>query len=88
MNGIKKKSVQVYLRPEQLDALRTLATKQGLSVAELIRQGVDRLLAETPVEDDPLWDIVGMGNSGVGDLAVAHDRYLAADSYSRVNFSE
>jgi hypothetical protein len=37
VNGINKKSVQLYVRPEQLDALRTLATKQGLSVAELIR---------------------------------------------------
>lgn len=77
MTTSARRSVQVYLRPEQLDALRLLATKQGISVAELIRQGVDLLLTEIPVEDDPLWGIVGLGNSGVHDLALEHDRYLA-----------
>jgi hypothetical protein len=74
-----KKPVQVYLRPEQLDALRLLATKQGLSVAELIRQSVDLLLMETPIEDDPLWNIVGLGSSDVHDLSLEYDRYLAND---------
>jgi hypothetical protein len=72
-----KRAIQVYLRPEQLDALRLLSTKQGTSMAELIRQGVDLLLTGIPVEDDPLWNIIGLGNSGVHDLALKHDRYLA-----------
>jgi hypothetical protein len=38
---------------------------------------VDLLLTESPVEDDPLWGIVGLGNSGVHDLALEHDRYMA-----------
>jgi len=45
--------------------------------AELIRQGVDRILAEVPVEEDPLWDIVGLFDSGANDLAEKHDEYLA-----------
>ena len=77
MTTSAKKPIQVYLRPEQLDALRLLAAKQGLSVAELIRQGVDLRLAETPIDDDPLWEIVGLGSSNVRDLSVEHDRYLA-----------
>jgi hypothetical protein len=77
MTPTAKNPIKVYLRQEQLDALRSLAAKQGLSVAELIRQGVDRVLAETPVEDDPLWNIIGLGSSGVHDLALEHDRYLA-----------
>jgi hypothetical protein len=73
----KKKPLQVYLRPDQATRLRALAQRRGVSMAELTRQGVDRILAEVPVEEDPLWDIVGLGDSGLGDLAADHDRYLA-----------
>jgi hypothetical protein len=79
---LAKRTVQVTLRPEQLDALRSLATKQGVSVPELIREGIDPLLAETPVEKDPLWDIIGLGSSDVHDLALEHDRYLAESEES------
>jgi hypothetical protein len=77
MSPLTKKPLQVYLRQDQLDALRALAKKEKVSLAELVRQGVDRLLVETPIEDDPLWNIVRLGESGVGDLAAEHDRYLA-----------
>ncbi|MBI2321519.1 MAG: ribbon-helix-helix domain-containing protein [Chloroflexi bacterium] len=77
MRTLAKKPLQVYLRPEQLAALRALAERRGVSLAELVRQGVDRLLADLPVEEDPLWDIVGLFDSGVGDLAEKHDEYLA-----------
>ena len=77
MTTLTKKPLQVYLRQEQLDALRGLSEKQRVSLAELVRQAVDRLLSETPVEEDPLWDIVGLGASGVGNIAEAHDQYLA-----------
>jgi hypothetical protein len=77
MSTLARKPLQVYLRPEQLAALRALAEKQGVSVAELIRQGVDRLLAEMPAEEDPLWDLVGIFDSHRGDLAEKHDEYLA-----------
>ena len=76
MTTLTKKPLQVYLRQEQLDALRGLSDKQHVSLAELVRQAVDRLLSETPVEEDPLWDIVGLGASGVGNIAEAHDQYL------------
>jgi hypothetical protein len=74
---VSKKAVQVYLRPEQLAALRTLAQRRKVPVAELVRQGVDKVLAEVPAEEDPLWQIVGMGDSGLGDLAEKHDEYIA-----------
>jgi len=77
MTTLSKKALQVYLRQDQLEALRALAKKEKVSIAELVRQGVDRLLAETPIEDDPLWDLVNLGESGAGDLAAEHDRYLA-----------
>ena len=76
MAATLKKPVQVYLRPEQLGALRHLARKRNVSVAELVRQGVDRVLADIPPEEDPLWDLVGMFDSGLGDLAEKHDEYI------------
>lgn len=72
-----KKPLQIYLRKDQLDALRGLSERREVSMAELIRQAVDHLLAEMPVEEDPLWDMVGVFDSGLGDLAENHDHYLA-----------
>ena len=46
-------------------------------MAELIRQGVDHMLSDVPAEEDPLWDIIGTFDSGLGDLAEKHDEYLA-----------
>ncbi len=77
MRTLTKRPIQVYLRPEQLDALRGLAERRKVSVAELVRQGVDRLLAEVPWEEDPLLDIIGMVQGGPPDLAEKHDEYLA-----------
>ncbi len=72
-----RRPIQVYLRPEQLEALRALAQRRHIPVAELVRQGVDRVLAEVPPEEDPLWDLVGLFDSGLGDLAEKHDDYLS-----------
>jgi len=77
MTVLTKKPFQIYLRQDQLNALRLTSQKRGVSVAELVRQGVDQLLVSLPVEDDPLLDIVGLGDSGLGDLAENHDQYLA-----------
>ncbi len=71
-----KKPFQLYLREEQIEALRHLARKRGVSMAELVRQSVDHFLAEAPLEEEPLWDLVGIGASGVGDLSERHDFYL------------
>jgi hypothetical protein len=79
MAGMKKKPLKVYLRQEQLEPLRALAERRGESLAALVRQGVDLLLAEVSIQEDPLWDIVGLGRSDVGDLALRHDDYLAED---------
>jgi hypothetical protein len=43
----------------------------------LIRRGVDRLLAEVPAEEGPLWDIVGLVESGPSNLAEKYDEYVA-----------
>jgi hypothetical protein len=69
--------IQVHLRPEQIESLRSLAERRKVSIAELIRQGVDRVLADVPAEEDPLWNIIGIANAGPTDLAANHDKYLA-----------
>ncbi len=72
-----KRPFQLYLREEQIETLRMLAGKRGVSMAELVRQSVDRFIVETPLEEEPLWELVGIGASGVGDLSKQHDAYLA-----------
>lgn len=77
MSALTTKPFQIYLREEQIAALRALAQKRGQSVAELIRQGIDLLLLNLPIEEDPLLDIIGMFDSGAGDLSTEHDHHLA-----------
>ena len=77
MHTLTMKPVQVYLRPEQIESLRAIAERRKVSMAELIRQGVDHMLSEVPAEEDPLWNIIGTFDSGLGDLSEKHDEYLA-----------
>lgn len=48
---------QVYLRKEELDALRTAAARSGRSVAELIRDAIRKVVLK-PQADGPvaIWD--------------------------------
>jgi hypothetical protein len=77
MNTIAMKPVQIHFRPVQIETARSVANRRGVSFAELVRQALDEFLAETPVEEDPLWNIIGSFDSGRGDLAEKHDEYLA-----------
>jgi hypothetical protein len=77
MSAITMKPIQVYLRPEQIESLRAISERRKVSIAELVRQGVDRVLEDVPVEEDPLWKIIGIMDGGPNDLAENHDRYLA-----------
>ena len=72
-----KKPLQIYLRSDQMDALRSLSKRRGKSMAKLVREGVDRIFEEVPPEENPLLDIIGIFDSGVGDLAEKHDAFLA-----------
>lgn len=76
MSALTTKPFQIYLREGQLEALRALAKRREQSIAELIRQGIDQLLADLSVEENPLFDIIGIGDSGLGDLSTNHDHYL------------
>jgi len=82
MSTLTKKPFQIYLREDQLSALRRIADERGISIALLVRQSIDQLIISLPVTEDPLLDIVGLGDSGLGDLAENHDRYLAEQETS------
>lgn len=77
MSTVAMKPVQIYLRPAQIETARSAANRRGVSFAELVRQALDDFLADMPVEEDPLWNIIGIADAGPPDLAANHDRYLA-----------
>jgi len=77
MKALKKKPIQVYIEPQQDYVLGNLAKKRGISKAEIIRKSLDRYLREIPVEEDPGMGLIGLGNSGKGNLSDHHDKYLA-----------
>lgn len=71
---------QISLDERQMKALRELARRRNVSMAELVREAVDALL-ETPTPDQ--WErasaVVGKYRSGEpnNDVARNHDDYLA-----------
>jgi hypothetical protein len=77
MSTLTMNPMQIHFRPAQVETARAVASRRGVSFAELVRQALDNFLAETPVEEDPLWNIIGSFDSGLGDLAEKHDEYLA-----------
>jgi predicted DNA-binding protein len=73
---------QIQLTEEQAQRLRAEARRSGQSVAELIRQSVDRYLeqgAGSPAGATSrlsALDVAGRFRSGKSDIAVKHDDYL------------
>ncbi len=72
---------QVQLTEDQLQALRKRAAQQGVSMAELVRRGVNALLEQ---DREPAREEVrrramlaaGALHGGPPDLAARHDDYL------------
>lgn len=49
--------IQVYLRKEELDALRKAAARSGRSVADLVREAIRKLVLKTPAAGPvAIWD--------------------------------
>ena len=70
----RTKTLSVQLSEEQYGRLRELSEKRGVPVPEMVRQGVDAMIE---VYSDRAWDIIGIADSDVTDLAENHDKYLA-----------
>lgn len=73
---------QIQLTEEQARRVRALARREGVSMAEIIRRGVEELLAAQEPARDDLWDaaaaVVGAFRDadGADDVARRHDEYL------------
>lgn len=73
----------IQLRPDQQDRLRAMARSRNTSISELVRQGVDCVLArEMPASDrkSRALAVSGMLSSGSpSDLSESHDDYAFED---------
>jgi hypothetical protein len=69
---------QILLTEEQAAELRIIAAREGVSMAELIRQATARLLAERrqATRAERSLAAVGRYRSGLTDISVNHDAYL------------
>ncbi|MFL5318808.1 MAG: CopG family transcriptional regulator [Myxococcaceae bacterium] len=74
--------IQLHLTSAQDRQLRAMARKRGTTRAELIRRGIDRLLAGGD-DQDPLLALAGqVRGKDPGDVSENHDTYLyGAESY-------
>ncbi|MBU4403939.1 MAG: ribbon-helix-helix domain-containing protein [Actinobacteria bacterium] len=75
---------QVQLTEEQYKKLKKKAAIEGVSMSELVREGVDHVLStRVGPGDDELrtraLEIMGKFKSGKKDVARRHDDYLAED---------
>jgi Arc/MetJ-type ribon-helix-helix transcriptional regulator len=73
---------QIQLTESQAERLRKLASERGVSMAELIRQGVDTLLGGGAVISEEerrkrALALAGRFRSGKKDGSRKHDKYLA-----------
>ncbi len=83
MKTLRERPLQIYLRPDQDAALRSMAERENVSLAALVRRGIDQMLEQVPVEQDPAMKIIGLGSSGLGDLAENHDKYIVESILTR-----
>ena len=72
--------IQLHLTESQDQRLRKLARRRGVSRAHLIRQGIERVLAEGGGKSDALLDLIGVaGPASRTDLSENHDDVLYDD---------
>jgi hypothetical protein len=68
------KRLQIMIEEELDDALDRQARREGTSKAALIRRYVgERLRPLPPIEEDPLWDLVGLVEGDAGDSSSIDD---------------
>ena len=73
----KLRRTQIYLPSGLSAALDRLARGRSTSRAELLRQAAREFLErESPVDEDEIVGIVGLGNAGPGAISEEHDRFL------------
>jgi Ribbon-helix-helix domain len=75
---------QIQLTEEQYKRLKAMSHQQGISIAEIVRQSVDEYTKRRETDHvDPderrrrAMAVAGRFNSGLSDISVNHDEYLA-----------
>ena len=77
---IQQQITQLLEKEGYLTDTTTLSTVNQVTLAETRQNyvvGPPKIQISTPIEEDPLMDIIALGASGLGDLAVKHDYYLS-----------
>ena len=77
---------QIELTEEQDRRLEEVASRQGRSVSELLRERVDAVLQQEQEPEVPREELkrralaaLGRFSSGLPDVGINHDRYLEED---------
>lgn len=79
------KRTQMYFPEDMLSELKLVATAKKGSISQVVREAVAHFLKQKNSQaknwqSDPLWDMVGMSNSGPHDGSLNHDHYLYGKS--------
>jgi predicted DNA-binding protein len=77
--SVAEKRTQVYFPMELYRKVERIAKEESKSVASIVREAVDEYLKKREAidwENDAFFNIVGIMESGKGDLAENHDKYL------------
>jgi hypothetical protein len=75
---------QIYIAREQERGLQAIAARENTSVSAIIREAIDAYLEENltpdiPIEEHPIWQIVGIGKSDLTEGSVSYKRDLYGD---------
>ena len=72
---------QIQLTENQIDSLRRLSATSGRSIADLIREAVERLCKQDATDLEQrtkrALGVAGRFSSGASDVSAHHDDYLA-----------
>ena len=75
---------QVYLPQNIYEQIKERAEREGITMAHQIREALATYIVDVDDEarqyriedDDPIWDLIGIGHSGHADGSVNHNKYI------------
>ena len=74
--------MMIQVPKEQAEEIRRRAKYEGISIAELARQGIEMRLASSARSEEMrarALSVVGALRSGTGDVSEKHDEYFVED---------
>lgn len=80
----RMRRTQIYLESDVTEALDQLAKERGTTRSDLLRVAARLLLArEQPIEDDPIFDVIGIGAGDGERVAERHHDVLTEEELRR-----